>query len=255
MLRAVTALLALSTLNVCGQTADVISYTEPFRDIKISSAEPGVVQEVLVQEGQLVKSGDVLVKLDARVLQQEAKMAREEYKLKAKRVEKLRQLLLSRHASEDEVERAESDLVITEIKADRVEAQIERLTLRSPIDGIITEMRFDVAESVPGANSHVATVVQLDPLRVQFNLQAADARMLKAGEQIPLFFPETNETRQGQVEFVSPVATAVVNTVRVKVIVPAEDEKITAGARCIYRAPILPASAVTQASSQPKQHE
>ena len=214
---------------------DYTSYTEPYRNIKISSPEPGVIQEVLVKEGQTIATGDILVRLDTRVLDQEASMVREELRLKKRRTTKLKELLATKHATEDEIERSASDLTMTEIKLKRVEAQQERLTLRSPIDGMVTELRFDVAESLPGANSHVATVVQLKPLRVQFNLQSADARSLKAGQSIPLFFPEQNQTLEGTVEFISPVTTAVVNTIRVKVILPTSNEAITVGSRCLYQ--------------------
>lgn len=217
------------------QADEYTSYTEPNRDIKISSAETGVVQEVFVQEGQNVKAGDILVKLDTRVLERETDMAREELSLKNRRLEKLRALLGQKHASAEEVERAESDSTITGLRMRRAEAEVERLTLRTPIDGIVTELRLDVAESVPGPNAHVATVVQLYPMRVQFNLQAADARALAPGQEVPLFVPELNETVAAKVEFVSPVTTAVVNTVRVKMIIPGEPSKLTAGAKCVYK--------------------
>lgn len=223
----------VATLSL--HAADFTSYTEPSRDIEISAPEPGIVQEVIVKEGQLVKKGDVLVKLDTRVIERDAEIARAELSFKKSRLTKLRDLLVKKFASSHEVERAESDVKITELRLQRAEAMIERLSLRSPIDGIVTEMRFDVSESVTGANAHVATVVQLSPMRVQFNLPTEEARKLKQGETVKLDFPETSSTRQARIEFISPVSTAVVNTVRVTMIISEEGSPLTAGMKCVYR--------------------
>lgn len=221
-------------LGLSARAAEFTSYTEPSRNIEISSPEPGIVQEVVAREGQSVKAGDVLVKLDARVIEREADIAREELKFKESRLQKLEKLQDKKFASSNEVERAQSDVDITKLKLRRAEALIDRLTLKSPIDGIVTEIRFDVSESVTGANSHVATVVQLSPMRVQFNLPTEAARKLKVGDSVPLRFPDMPATRQAKVEFVSPVSTAVVNTVRVTLVVSDDDGPLTAGMKCIY---------------------
>jgi len=223
-------LCALCVSSVWGD--EIVGYLEPGRSIKISSAEPGIVQQVFVKEGQYVKKGDMLVRLDTRVLEQEVKIAAEEQEMLSRRLEKLRKLIVKKFASEDELNRAESDLRIRELQRQRTEAQIERLTLRSPMDGVITELRFDVAESVPGANSHVVTVVQLDPMRVQFTMPVAEASLLKTGQDIELFFPDSGQKRSGKVDFISPVSTAVVNTVRVKVVVPEPGHDLPAGSKC-----------------------
>jgi len=237
-------ILLAGTLIANAWAAEFTSYTEPSRHIEISAPEPGIIQEVLTKEGATVKAGDVLVKLDARVIEREADIAREELKFKTARLAKLRNLLEKKYASANEVERAQSDMEITVLKLRRAEALIDRLTLKSPINGIVTELRFDVSESVPGANAHVATVVQLSPMRVQFNLPAEDARRLKAGDIVQLQFPDLSAERSATVEFVSPVSTAVVNTVRVTLVISDQDGPLTAGMKCVYRT--SPAPAVPQ---------
>lgn len=208
-------------------------YLEPGRVIKVSASEAGVVLDVLAQEGQDVSRGDILVKLDTRVLEQEAAIADAQARVLERRLEKLQQLLKRKYASPDEVARTESELEITRLRKKRSEAEMERLTLRSPIDGVVTEVRYDEAESVPGPNEHVATVVQLEPMFAQFNVPVAEAARLEKGKTVSIRFPDAGLTLPGTVEFVSPVATAVVNTVRIKVIVPnAAERGIPSGAKC-----------------------
>lgn len=222
-------------MGSAARAEDYTSYTEPNRSIEMSAAEAGIIQEVFVKEGQTVKAGEVLARLDLRGVQQQVDIAREELSFKKKRLVKLQELLKNKFASQEEVEHAESDTLITELKLKLAEELVERRILRSPIDGVVTEMRFDVSESVGGANSHVATVVQVNPLRVQFNLKASDARKHKTGDILPLHFPDINATGQGRLEFISPVTTAVVNTVRVTLVIPNTKTDLTAGMQCVYR--------------------
>lgn len=214
------AILVLVSNLVLGSVVEHVGYLEPGRSIKISAPEPSVIQEVFVTEGQVVEAGQVIAQLDVRILEIEARIARAELAMLSERLDKLGKLLPQRFASEDELLRAENEFTIASLKVERIEAQIERLTLRSPIDGVVTEIRFDVAESVPGPSSHVATVVQLDPMRVQFSLPLVEVATLVQGAHVDVYFPDVDESRPGIVEFISPVSTAVVNTVRVVVSIP-----------------------------------
>ncbi len=74
-------------------------FLEPGRVIKVSAPEAGLVLEVLVTEGQKVKAGEALVRLDTRVLEQEAAIAEEQAKVLVRRLEKLKKLLARRYAS------------------------------------------------------------------------------------------------------------------------------------------------------------
>ncbi len=233
-------MVACLLMGSAARAEEYTSYTEPNRSLEISAAEAGIIQEVLVKEGQVVKTGEVLARLDMRGIQQQVDIAREEADSKRKRLEKLKELFTNKFSSQEEVEHAQSDVIIADLKLKLTEEMIERRTLRSPIDGIVTEMRFDLSESVGGANSHVATVVQVSPLRVQFNLKASDARKHKPGDELPLFFPDINATGQGRLEFISPVTTAVINTVRVTLVIPSSKPGLTAGMQCIYRSEEVP---------------
>ena len=71
-----------------------------------------------------------------------AAQAEEQAKVLVRRLGKLKKLFARRYASEDEVARTESELEITRLRRKRAEAQMERLTLRSPIAGVVTEVRY-----------------------------------------------------------------------------------------------------------------
>jgi RND family efflux transporter MFP subunit len=250
LLLACTAVLEASTIE---------SFTEPYRRIDISPAEPGIIATIDVREGDSVKPGQQLASLDCEALRislEIAKASREargrqqaavaERDLRRARLEKLEQLRPRGHASGEEVERARADLEVAEanllaieeqrrideLECAKAEALIERRIMRSPIDGVVTRVFRDEREFVTGSNPTVLTVVQLNPLRATFSVPTAQALKLQASQEIKLLFPESQQQVKGKVELVSPVTEAESGTVRVKVLLDNSQNRLRSGVRC-----------------------
>src|SRR3954468_18547340 len=164
-----TLLLALTAQLWAGEPA-ILGYVEPYKIITVSAAEPGVIAAVLVQEGDLVKKDAVLARMDTRVLEAELEIAKAEARLTTTRRHKLEELAGSSRATPDELEKARTDAIIKDAQVRRTEAQIEARILRSPVDGVVTEIKRDPSEAVSTAQPHVLTVVQIDRLIVNLFL-------------------------------------------------------------------------------------
>jgi RND family efflux transporter MFP subunit len=201
------------------RAAEVFGYTEPYRTIDVSAAESGVLTQVNVTEGQLVKKGQILATLDVGVIEQELNISKEELKLKRIRFDKLQELVKNGRASQDEFDRAESELKIDGFKVKRMEAALERQIMRSPVDGVVTQILREVSESVSAANPHVMTVVELSRLRVNIYMKPEAARGYVKGATESLYSFVTRDIIPASIEFVSPVTDAASNTVRVKFLI------------------------------------
>lgn len=68
-----TPLLALLAFTA---HADVPGYTEPYKTITVSAAEAGVIKELPVEEGTVVKQGQILARLDVAQLDAELEIAK-----------------------------------------------------------------------------------------------------------------------------------------------------------------------------------
>jgi RND family efflux transporter MFP subunit len=238
-------------------------FTEPFRKIEVAASETGTVARLLVHEGDRVTKGQALATLDNDVLEVSRDIATANVQAKGKldsavaerelrktRLERLKPLWADGHASQEEVDRAKTDLAVAEanlqaareqhdldeLERKKVEAMIERRTLRSPIDGYILKLQKDEREFVSANSATVATVVQLDPLRVVFSLPTAYAAKLNTGSAVNLDLPESGAKPRGKVEFVSPVTDAESGTVRVKVLVENAHGAYRSGIRCLLDA-------------------
>ncbi len=237
------------------------SFAEPVERSHVAAAEPGVLQQIVVKEGQRVTKGQALGELNNDVLQQTLEIARlkanSDAKLRSananlrlfqKKFEKLRPLLEAGHANNAEVEQAQveyeaalaefeiaqQELQENRLEVSRIEAQIKRRVIHSPIDGWITAIHHRPGEYIATSSPEVATIVQLDRLRVRFYLLASTADQLQVGSVVPINVGTRNKQARVPtvVEFVSPVIDPDSGTVRVDLLIDNSNLSLRSGTPC-----------------------
>lgn len=222
----------LSILPAIAEDSTILGYVEPFKTITISSGESGVIVEMLVEEGALVKKQQILARLETAALEAELDIAKAEAKLQATRLKRLEELSSANRSTPEELERARTDLTIKNAQMRKIQAQIEMRTLRSPVDGVVTEIKRDPSEAVSAANPHVLTVVQVDKLIVNLFLPPDRAATLSPGAKVHLQLLDEKANTPATVEFVSPVTDSASGTVRVKFVIENADGAHRSGGRC-----------------------
>ena len=210
---------------------DILGYTEPVRIITVSAAETGVIAEMLVEEGAVVKKGQILARLDTATLEAELDIAKAEAQLQKTRLLRLDELRSSSRASPEELEKARTDLRIKDAQVRKIEAMIETRIMRSAVDGVVTSVRRNPSEAVSPADRHVLTVVQIDRLTANLFLPPEKALKFKAGGQAMLLLDD-REKVSATVEFISPVTDAASGTVRVKFTIENAGHHHRSGGRC-----------------------
>lgn len=238
---------------------EIKSYTEPYKSVDVAAPEMGTLGELCVSEGQFVKRGEAIARLDDAVLKATLLMAQAnveatgqlesataELQMHQRKYEKLKNLRDRRHATANELERAISELEIAKAKVhvveedhrlktlekQRIEAQIEQKQLRSPIDGFVTYVTKNPGEFVSMYEPNVAHVVQLDPLLAIFSVHHRVVDTFKVGQTVDVSMAGEKDKVAGEVEFISPVADGQSETVQVKVRIPNPNFKWRSGIAC-----------------------
>jgi RND family efflux transporter MFP subunit len=252
-------LLLLATCGAHAIAAGVEGFTEPYRTVSVGVTEVGVVDQMHVREGERVTRGQPLLALDQDVYEAlvaiaEANMetrgrldsANAERDLYRDKLVKLQQLGAQGHARQEEIERAranvaiaeanvrtvEEDLLIRRLEYDKMLAQLQRRTVRAPVDGVVVAVHKQVGEAVAPNDPELITLVQLNALRATFSVPTADAGRFREGSAVQLQFGDGDDPTEGTVEFVSPTIEAESGTVRVKVRIDNSAGKFRAGQRC-----------------------
>jgi RND family efflux transporter MFP subunit len=255
------AFLPLLTLaNIAGAEHSIEGFADPIRRIDLAAAEPGILVKLFVKEGEPIKAGQTLARLDREVHEISVKIAkrakeqrgrvnaaRAERDQRAERLERLRTIEPKRFASADEIARAETELSIAEanllaaeeqlaidaLEFDKAKAMLDRREIRSPIDGVVVKLHREEREFVNVINPTVVTVVQLHPLQVIFPVPTTEALKLTRDQQVAIRMPELKQEAVGRVEMISPITEAESGTVRVKVLIDNADGRYRAGLRCV----------------------
>lgn len=250
----------IAWLVACGALSwggEIEGFTEPYRDIDVAAGEMGEIAELSVMEGDRVRAGQMLARLDESVLQASldiAKAARDargrvesaraELDIQQEMLRRLRELLTRQHATQQEIDRAvaqtevldarlraaEEELAVRALEVTRAEVQLQRRRLTSPIDGVVTRVFKDVGEFVSPNDPVVVKVVQLDPLLAVFSVPTASATGLRSGQQVELRIDRAPAT--GEIEFVSPTTEAESGTKRVRVRIANPEERLPSGVDC-----------------------
>ena len=111
----------------------------PSEVVKASSQVPGIIEEVSVERGDLVKKGQTLARLKSgqeKALYELAKANVEFLRRKMERnVELARKKLISAHENDELL----TELKKAELQLDEVHEKLKLRTLQSTIDGVVTE--------------------------------------------------------------------------------------------------------------------
>jgi RND family efflux transporter MFP subunit len=243
---------------------EVHGFLEPFRTVDVATAETGIIMQLNVRVGNKVAAGDVIASLDddiheLLVASAAAKMkakgrlesAQAELQLRNYRLEKLTQLVEKGHGRREEVERAAADSAIAEaqildakddllfrvLEHRRLEVELQRRQILSPIDGVVSENLKEVGEFVAPNEPEIMTIVQLDPLLARFAMRRSQAQVLELGQEVSLSVPHNSDTLTGIVEEISPVIDAESGTVRIRVRLENPHGEFDSGQRCMLRLP------------------
>lgn len=222
-------------------------YVVARRQAALSTDIEGRLVELKVEEGDRVKAGDLIAKLDTRQLEAalertkgdlaSAKATAEWARLDFERKDKL---LPQGDISRSEVDLArvahdEADAKARALQAAQAEIEVllSKSSVFAPWDGVITSKNAEVGEVVSsiasGVNSRgsVATLVDFETLEVQVELAQTSLKVAREGAPVQIFldaFPD--QGYPGRVRQVWPTADRQKATVELRVEFLERDERI-----------------------------
>ena len=236
----------------------VEGFTEPYRTVEVAAPEGGTIEDLPVKQGQAVKKGEILAILDRDVLQASLEMAKAKTestaKMEAAKIElaiKQRRLdnfyrLGKSNSSSEEVERARADVDLAQtqvlaaqeelkqnqLEQKRIQVQLDRRTIRSPIDGVVTRLHREVGEFVQLNDPKVATIVDLGRLRIVLHPPTRLVETIVTKQKLSFQLLRFDTIVQTEVEYVSPVTNADSGSVRLEAILDNTSGQYRSGMRC-----------------------
>ena len=204
------------------------------RQVVVAAQVGGRVAQLPLRESDRVAGGGLVVGLDG----EEYRLALEEAKAAQRTSEAtFREQTLFDDRITDEALRAErtrtarakSGLERAELQVRKAEFDLARTRLAAPFAGQVANMKV-----VPGqyvrAGDEIATIVDLDPIKVEVQVLESEVGFLGQGRRAQVTFAAfPGETFTGTIQTINPVVDQTTRTARVTVTVPNAARRILPG--------------------------
>jgi membrane fusion protein (multidrug efflux system) len=248
------AAIAVKTLEVAARavpvTFEAVGRTEGSREVQVRARVAGIIEAQLYREGDAVKAGAPLFRLERAPYEIELAQARASLAQETARLELARQELerLQNLADRRAISRKEADLAastarqteaamqIAQARLRQAELNLSYTTVNAPIGGVTGRALQSVGTLVQpaGDSALLTTLTRSDPIWVRFALSEAEYARLRAGEAGPIevkaeladgrLYPQA-----GRLNFAGSTVDATTGTVQMRAELPNARGELLAG--------------------------
>ena len=234
---------------------------EPNRSVKLSTAVEGVLSEVKVKRGDIVKRGDVVAVLQSGVERASVDLAKARATLRAeidarqarakaaeRKLRRARELLDQHFVSSEEVDDAETEYEVAKrnyqaaqenqklaaLDVVRAKAQLALRTTASPSDGIVVDTFLSGGEFAQG--QPILEIASIDPLHVEVIMPMSAYGKVEPG-MTGIVMPEQPLTGEfeAKVAIVDRIVDAASGTFGVRLLLENRSFSLPAGIECQVR--------------------
>lgn len=216
---------------------------QPVVKAELNAEVSGIVMQVLKDNGDLVRAGDVLVKLDqttyrdkllsAQEAERSAIVTLEQSNRQLKRMQSLsKQSLVTQEgleAAENKANQAQSDLASARARLVEARQQMEKTEVKAPFSGVVATRKVSAGDT---AQVGKGLMVLIDPASIRFEGYVAADRVgqVKVGNKVT--FKVNGYSGQfftGTVERINPLANESTRQVQLLVSMDLKQQSLVAG--------------------------
>ena len=197
--------------------------------VEIKSETDGTVEEILFTEGQQLKKGELLVKLDESKFAAAVSEAEANFKLSAANHERSKQLFSDKLISQQEFDQIAAQFQANQASLDLKRRQLRDTQIRAPFNGTMGAKQISPGQVI-GKNTTLTSLVDLDPMKVEVSVPERYLSQVVLGQSMEFSvaaFPKDHF--KGEVYFISPQLDSATRTALVKARVPNPDRKLKGG--------------------------
>ena len=262
--RKIIQLLGLTIIFFCAplmatEKAVLDCLVKPEMYVDLSSSVDAILEKMLVDTGDHIKKGQPLVKLERTVEIARVHLARMQAssnsEIDNRRVQlqyakrnskRIKNLYARKSVSLYEKDKVETEVALAEIELSKARekkkmaqlnlelalAELERRTIRSPIDGIVVDRYSMVGESV--VDRTIMKLAQVDPLRVELIAPTEYFGLIKKGMEVDVY-PErpANKSFKATVTVVDQLIDPASGSFTIRMALPNPGDQLVGGVNCM----------------------
>ena len=164
-------------------TLTVIGTLKPAARVDLAFELGGTVAHIAVDEGDTVKQGDLLAKLDTTALAAQVRQARVGLDIARRNLARNEKLHAEGAVSEQVYQDTISDVQLKEASLDAIAAQLGNASLTTPLTGVVAFRQLEVGE-MAGPGSPAFTVMDTSVLHLRAGVPEDQVVRIHAGQAV-----------------------------------------------------------------------
>lgn len=153
---------------------DTIGTVQTIANVSVKSRIDGVITDVLIQDGQYVKAGDVMFKLDDRAAKAQLEQYRAQLDNAKADVARYKPLVGKEFISRQQYDTAVANQDMLQAQVDNFAAQLSYDIIAAPIDGRVGTITIKTGNSIKANDVPLVTINQVTPIYVGFTLPQSE---------------------------------------------------------------------------------
>lgn len=202
---------------------------ESFENLWVKSEVSGQVVDIPVREGQFVKKGQLLVKLDERDYKLRLESIEANYELALLDNERISNLAEKRIAAASDLDKINAQLKTLKSQLNESKLALERTNIKAPISGRLNEIEAKIGDWM-GVDKPVAQILQIGNVKVTVGIPESDVADVFDMEGADITIEALgNRSVKGKKVFLSRSPGNLARLYNLELVVPNPDGRILPG--------------------------
>jgi membrane fusion protein (multidrug efflux system) len=197
-------------------------------EVEIRSEMSGKITNIYFKEGDKVKKGELLLKINDDELQARLLSAQSRQRLAEQQEERQRQLVEKNLVSQVDYDKFVNELDVIKAEVQLIQAQLDKTEIRTPFDGIIG-LRYVSEGSYISPTILITTFQDIGTVKIDFTFPEKYSGEIKPGNKITFNVQGTSRKFSGTVYAISPKIDPNSRTLRIRAICPNHDGYLLPG--------------------------
>ncbi len=206
----------------------IIGSLAPVQGVTIASDAEGTIVRVAVENGAVVKTGDLLFEIDTSVEMAQLASLESRAVLAKLQSERTNELIAKNTISKAESDTAVALLAQTNADVAALKATIERKFIRAPFDGRVGIRQVNLGQYVPRGRLLIP-LQKLDPIYVNFNIPQRQLGALTVGQNVAVKVDAFPTPYTGKVVAINSEVDPSTRNVSVQALLANPGERLRAG--------------------------
>lgn len=201
----------------------------PNEEVEIRSETSGKIERIYFDEGSSVHRGDMLIQINDDELQAQLLRATARRTLAEQQESRARDMFNQNLVSQEELDRAASELDVVKAEVQLIAAQIDKTAIRAPFEGVIG-LRYVSEGAYITPATRIATLQDDRQVKIDFSVPEKYAGVIKEGDKINFTTPGSSGSFTGMVYALESKIDLATRTLRLRAVSPNPDGALVAGA-------------------------